>query len=295
VAIVRPSIIGAIWKEPLPGWTDNLNGPTGLFAAVGKGLLRSMHGDDNATADVIPVDIVSNCIIVAAWDVAVNKPQHIPVINCCSGRLNRVTWGEIVRSLEVNYHKYPMEDIVRIPVPRFTTNRLWRDMCIIFDHLLPAYVIDLTRRALGRRPKLVRIYQKILKAVGTLEYFTTREWDFQVKHLLGLMERMSPEDEKIFSFDVRCMRWQHYLEMYCIGVKKYVLNEDMAKTQANRKNLQRLLLWSSIGQVIMWIIGMRILIRRSKAARNLWFYIISMVNRIANYLPGYAVIAHSGS
>jgi len=52
VAIVRPSIIGAIWKEPLPvgvlccflvgaldsqpfqGWTDNLNGPTGLFAAV---------------------------------------------------------------------------------------------------------------------------------------------------------------------------------------------------------------------------------------------------------------------
>jgi alcohol-forming fatty acyl-CoA reductase len=32
--IVRPSIIGAIWKEPLPGWTDNINGPTGIFAGV---------------------------------------------------------------------------------------------------------------------------------------------------------------------------------------------------------------------------------------------------------------------
>lgn len=32
--IVRPSIIGAIWRESLPGWTDNVNGPTGLFAAV---------------------------------------------------------------------------------------------------------------------------------------------------------------------------------------------------------------------------------------------------------------------
>jgi hypothetical protein len=34
VAIVRPSIIGAIWREPIPGWTDNLNGPTGIFVGV---------------------------------------------------------------------------------------------------------------------------------------------------------------------------------------------------------------------------------------------------------------------
>lgn len=32
--VVRPSIIGAMWRESLPGWTDNVNGPTGLFAAV---------------------------------------------------------------------------------------------------------------------------------------------------------------------------------------------------------------------------------------------------------------------
>jgi fatty acyl-CoA reductase len=32
--IVRPSIIGATCAEPLIGWTDNLNGPTGIFAAV---------------------------------------------------------------------------------------------------------------------------------------------------------------------------------------------------------------------------------------------------------------------
>ena len=31
--IVRPSIIGAMWQDPLPGWTDNVNGPTGLFCS----------------------------------------------------------------------------------------------------------------------------------------------------------------------------------------------------------------------------------------------------------------------
>jgi fatty acyl-CoA reductase len=35
-------VIGAIWREPLPGWSDNMNGPNGLFAAVGKGLASDM-------------------------------------------------------------------------------------------------------------------------------------------------------------------------------------------------------------------------------------------------------------
>uniref|UniRef100_A0A914WK32 Fatty acyl-CoA reductase n=3 Tax=Plectus sambesii TaxID=2011161 RepID=A0A914WK32_9BILA len=73
VVIVRPSIIGAVWKEPIPGWMDNLNGATGIFAAVGKGVLTNMCGSTSATADIIPVDIVSNLLIVAAWQRAVNK------------------------------------------------------------------------------------------------------------------------------------------------------------------------------------------------------------------------------
>lgn len=27
--ILRPSIVIPTWREPLPGWTDNINGPTG--------------------------------------------------------------------------------------------------------------------------------------------------------------------------------------------------------------------------------------------------------------------------
>lgn len=31
LAIVRPSIVTAALKEPIPGWVDNLNGATGIF------------------------------------------------------------------------------------------------------------------------------------------------------------------------------------------------------------------------------------------------------------------------
>ena len=34
LAIVRPSIATASWKEPFPGWIDNYNGPSALYTAV---------------------------------------------------------------------------------------------------------------------------------------------------------------------------------------------------------------------------------------------------------------------
>jgi len=40
VAIVRPSIVLSSYKEPVAGWVDNCNGPTGIIAAVGKGFFR---------------------------------------------------------------------------------------------------------------------------------------------------------------------------------------------------------------------------------------------------------------
>ena len=50
ISIVRPSIVTAAWREPLPGWVENLNGPTGSIAAVGKGVQRSVYCRSVATS-----------------------------------------------------------------------------------------------------------------------------------------------------------------------------------------------------------------------------------------------------
>ena len=39
-AIVRPSIVLSSFREPVAGWVDNWNGPTGIIAAAGKGFFR---------------------------------------------------------------------------------------------------------------------------------------------------------------------------------------------------------------------------------------------------------------
>ena len=62
LAIVRPSIVIAAWKDPFPGWIDNFNGPTGLIIQAASGILRSIVVDSKSRADFIPVDVVINLV-----------------------------------------------------------------------------------------------------------------------------------------------------------------------------------------------------------------------------------------
>ncbi|XP_055015719.1 fatty acyl-CoA reductase 1-like [Boleophthalmus pectinirostris] len=98
VAIIRPSIVGASWKEPFPGWIDNFNGPSGIFIAAGKGILRTMRASNNAVADLVPVDVVINTTLSAAWfsgSQRHHRPKNIPVYNCTTGGINPFHWGEV--------------------------------------------------------------------------------------------------------------------------------------------------------------------------------------------------------
>lgn len=123
-AIVRPSIVGASWQEPVQGWVDNFNGPSGLLAAIGKGMLRVMYGNFNGSADIIPVDVAVNLIIAAAWSTAIERPTTVQVFNCTTGQLNRVTWGQVERSSQECFMKIPLDSPVRLPAPKFTLSRV---------------------------------------------------------------------------------------------------------------------------------------------------------------------------
>lgn len=67
MAIARPSIVTATWKEPVPGWVDSVNGPGGASLLGSLGIARTMKFKPINKADLIPVDIVSNALINIAW------------------------------------------------------------------------------------------------------------------------------------------------------------------------------------------------------------------------------------
>nr|CAD7397171.1 unnamed protein product [Timema cristinae] len=71
ISIVRPSQVAGALKEPLIGWIDNIYGPNGAMVGIGAGLLKTGIRKGNLKSDIIPGDLVINCIIVAAYDVGV--------------------------------------------------------------------------------------------------------------------------------------------------------------------------------------------------------------------------------
>lgn len=118
--IVRPSIIGGSWREPFPGWIDNFNGPTALFPATGTGVLRTMLGNNDAIADIVPVDTPVNLMIAAGWFRGVEKTKKLIVYNCTSGQINKLTWGMMEEYGSHCFFKNPFENTFIVPNPHFT-------------------------------------------------------------------------------------------------------------------------------------------------------------------------------
>lgn len=73
ICVFRPAIVTAVNEEPIPGWIDNINGPSGMAAGTGCGVLRTARVDPNCIAECVPVDLVVNAMIVASYKNANRK------------------------------------------------------------------------------------------------------------------------------------------------------------------------------------------------------------------------------
>lgn len=71
IIIVIP--VTAAWKEPYPGWVDNISGITGIFMECGRGTIKTIICDEKCHIDVIPVDVVVDTLITAAWHTVANR------------------------------------------------------------------------------------------------------------------------------------------------------------------------------------------------------------------------------
>ncbi|XP_049522438.1 fatty acyl-CoA reductase 1 [Dermacentor silvarum] len=262
VAIVRPSIVSASIREPLPGWVDNYNGCTGIIVTVGLGLLQSVLAKKKSVVDFIPVDVVTNMLICAAWHIAETRPKHIEVYHCTSGALTPHTWIHMAGRMQRAMLRTPLPNALRYPKFHMTGNQQWHNINLWCFHYLPACVVDLALQLCGQKPRFVHLYQKICKGMNSLQYFMTHEWLFRSNNALELLQELSPTDAqasiiykwalrwcdgataairfRVFNFDVRRLEWSPYFEGYMLGIRKYLLKVEDSELPQARKHLRRL-------------------------------------------------------
>lgn len=283
LAIIRPSIVGSSWQEPMPGWVDNYNGPSGLLVATSKGMLRIMLGSNTAMADIVPVDTCVNMMIAIAWHTALKQPNNIPVYHCCTGHLGTLTWRKVIEYSMKHLDTICMENAIAFPFIQFTENRFRYLYLRFFQEIFPAFILDCYMRLIGRKPIFSKISQKIYRSVRTLDFFTTHSWIFPNDNSILIQNEMNETDKRIFNFDVTNLNWSQYWRQYCIGVKQYVLREDLAHmSKCHRRNhrlkrLQNFLWFAVVGLIVKFVFFRsikfyRIILSILRLSTNLAFY-----------------------
>eukprot|EP00092_Neocalanus_flemingeri_P005847 GFUD01006292.1.p1 GENE.GFUD01006292.1~~GFUD01006292.1.p1 ORF type:complete len:503 (-),score=131.65 GFUD01006292.1:35-1543(-) len=245
VSIVRPSIVVSTWKEPVPGWVDNLNGPTGLFLIAGIGVMRTAVIHEDLLVDSVPVDTCANLIIAAGWktdkDYRSNQMNSnvspIRIYNQISGNTVPINWGEIYSLAEKHLYANPLEGMVWYPGGTFkhsiTVNRLHE----LVLHELPAHVTDLVCRLFGRQPFAVRLCDKMHRGMRSLEYFTTHQWSWENNNTESLARTMEKKDRDTFYFMLDGLEWNTFIEEYIKGTRAYVLKQSPTTLAACRRKL----------------------------------------------------------
>ncbi|XP_065348976.1 putative fatty acyl-CoA reductase CG5065 [Cloeon dipterum] len=241
VAIARPSIVTAALNEPIPGYVDNLNGPTGLLLGAGKGVLRSMHCKPAYKADLIPVDLACNGLIVIAWHLANARPEHGPlVVNLTTTERNAVSWGEIIEFGRKNIYKYPFSGGVWWPDGSIKNSKLAHDLCVIFFHTIPAYMIDCLAVLCRQKPFMVNIQKRLQGGLDLLQYYTTKEWNFTNKKIVEISEQLTQDERECFNTDVKSIQWETYVRDMLLGIRKFILKDDNSTLPAARRHMNRL-------------------------------------------------------
>lgn len=221
-AIIRPSIVVSAQKEPCPGWIDAWSACTGLFVGMSSGVLKVAKGRGSNVTDLVPVDIVTNLVIVAATEC--RKSNQIKVYNCCTGGSNPITCDQantITRKVALKYslNEYPW------PFIMFTPRVFLYNLITFTLQIIPAYLIDLWFTLTGKKATQMKLQNKLKKVVEAVKFFLLNEWKFSDNNIRNLYNTMTPEDKETFNFDVKTINWETCIRDYVLGARKYLITE----------------------------------------------------------------------
>ncbi|XP_014251355.1 putative fatty acyl-CoA reductase CG5065 isoform X2 [Cimex lectularius] len=246
IIVLRPSIVIPTWLEPIPGWTDNINGPTGLLIGAGKGVIRTMYCDNSGYADYMPVDICVNGILIALLNYAVFGNKHLKVYNVCSNEEWKITWQQIIDvGKDIITNEVPLNNAVWYPGGSMKRSRFLHNICVILFHMLPAYFIDSLIYLAGHKPVLLRVQDRINKGFEVFEYYANNQWDFKNDNLRNLRNVLNEREKLEYCINGTSMDMRLYFRDCILAARSYILKEPPETIPGARRHM-RMMYWVDV-------------------------------------------------
>ncbi|KAE9334826.1 hypothetical protein PR003_g13333 [Phytophthora rubi] len=273
LVIYRPTIIGASWKEPVHGWTDQIAAAGAIFLAAGMGVLTMLPGDPRNVADIVPVDLAVNSILLSICarihqqeslgvsqeppcplvkGVSVNKPM---VVHCGTSdpRQNPLRWRVPCVLVPEYFRKNPpARGLFPAKFSMIPTHQSFQIQWFL-TYALPSSVYSTVANKSGHpghiknAAKLWQLTWRARNLVELFKPFTENQWIFVAD---AAENKLRPWATKDFWIDSHEIAWERYVVNYCVGLKKYMLNEDVIDVDIEGVNQTKLAL--STGRILEW-------------------------------------------
>ena len=234
--IIRPAIVGWSYREPTPGWVDNISAAGAMVFFVGLGVVRDGIGDYHKIGDLIPCDFVWNATIIGTV-FAANKNQLV-VHNWGSSSINQITWGLFINTAAQYYTSVPFEQQLNAPRSHFVSSRRKYEMWYFLNSKIPEKIYSLlgkfSTNIKKNSDRLKKINQKGYMVNQLMAHFTTNDWIFDSPINAYLLSQMSPEDKSEFNIDISTITIQLVKKLNTIKYEHEIKLEKYASSHRMR-------------------------------------------------------------
>lgn len=88
---------------------------------------------------------------------------------------------------------------------------------------------------------MMKIARRFKLAAETGTFFAMHEWNFETRNLRQIImaAKQTQLDADEFNCDMSNMDWDKYVETYMLGIRNYVLKDDMSSMKSARLKVKR--------------------------------------------------------
>jgi thioester reductase-like protein/1-acyl-sn-glycerol-3-phosphate acyltransferase len=228
--IFRPSIIGASYKEPSPGWLDVISAASSLYLTAGVGVMKFVLARrPDRIGDQVPADTVVHALLAATADIA--SSDRLLVCQCGTSANKPLTWAFVRKTILPYLVRRPPKRVFAKPDFNFVTSDALYHILYFLQYRVPVETFNAYATVFGtdKQRKQAATWRKLAQRVESIadnfNYFVNNEWIFDTKHTYEVWNRMSPDDQRDFNFDMKQIDWEEYLLSFLYGMKVFILKE----------------------------------------------------------------------